>query len=654
MPFHKIFALALLAGLMASSAYASDEGPAPVKTEPLQPLTAAVFARLPLTQDISLSPSGKYVAGRFAVDGTQKIVVMPTFPAEGEASFVAPLPDGTEVDSLLWVNDDDIVITLNTLMPVVDDRWYVRRIFSINRKTQKILPLLRDLGGQDTANILWTPDDGSKEILVAAQNSIYSNDDLFWPTVYRVDVETGKRKVELGGRTGFTSWYADADGAVRMGLGYDDEKQASRLLYRPGASGSFRQVDRISHRRDESVDIPLQFLPGGDKGLVLREGDDGKSAIYEMDMVTRELGKPFYVPETGQVRGIWLSSDGKSVLGVVGSDWRKPVHWLDPDMSTLQQQLDSQVKNGRVVIQSMNSDRSKMLVLVDAPDNPGTLYFYDKANPGLQKYMALNEGIGGRKLGPVRIVHYKTRDGLDIEAVLTLPRGREAKNLPLIVMPHGGPWAQDTLGYNYWSQFLASRGYAVLQPNFRGSTGYGSEFTRKGEGQMGLAMQDDVTDGVKWIAGQGIADLGRVCIVGASYGGYAAMWGIAKDPDLYKCAISIAGVANIRRDVNDFGGEMREHLFKSQWQAMAPDFDAVSPIKAIARIKAPLLLIHGRKDVTVDVSQSDKMYAAMKNAGKTVEYVPLPLADHYFTREEDRLKLLTAMEAFLAKYLPPN
>lgn len=654
MMFRELVAPVLLACLFVSPAVATDEAAPPPKADPAQPLPTAVFARLPLAQDLSLSPSGKYVAGRFAVDGSQKIAVMPTFPIEGETNFVAPLPDGTEVDSLTWVNDDDIVVTLNTLMPVIDDRWYVRRMFSINRKTQKILPLLRDLGGQDTADILWVPADGSREILVAAQNSIYSDDDLFWPTVYRVDVETGKRKVELAGRTGFTSWYADADGAVRMGLGYDDEKQASRLLYRSGASGSFRQVDRASHRRDESIDIPLQFVAGGDKGLVLREGDDGKSAIYEMDLVTRELGRPYYVPETGTIWGVVPSNDGKTMLGVLTSDWRKPYHWLDPDMAALQDQLDGQVKNGRVIIDSMNSDRSKFLVRIDAPDNPGTIYFYDKANPGLQKYMALNESIGGRKLGPVRTVHYKARDGLDIEAVLTLPRGREAKKLPLVVMPHGGPWARDTLDYDYWSQFLASRGYAVLRPNFRGSTGYGSEFTRKGEGQMGLAMQDDITDAVQWIAAQGIADIDRVCIVGASYGGYAAMWGIAKDPDLYKCAISIAGVSNIRRDVNDFGGTLQENLFKSQWQAMAPDFDAISPIKAVARIKTPLLLIHGKKDVTVDSSQSEKMYAAMKNAGKTVEIVPLPLADHHFTREEDRLKLLTAMEAFLAKYLPPN
>ena len=235
-----------------------------------------------------------------------------------------------------------------------------------------------------------------------------------------------------------------------------------------------------------------------------------------------------------------------------------------------------------------------------------------------------------------------------------MPRGGAATDLPLIVMPHGGPWGHDELAYDYWAQFLAERGYAVLQPNFRGSTGYGAAFEDAGEGQLGFAMQDDVTDGVRWAIEQKIADPKRVCIVGASYGGYAAMWGIAKDPGLYRCAISIAGVSNLRREVNDFGGTLRAKLHRTQWQKMTPDFAAVSPINAVDRIKTPLLLIHGKKDVTVDHNQSARMFAAMTKAGKAVDFVSLPLADHYFTREADRLLLLQSIEAFLAKHNPPD
>ena len=288
-------------------------------------------------------------------------------------------------------------------------------------------------------------------------------------------------------------------------------------------------------------------------------------------------------------------------------------------------------------------------------DRPGAIYYYNAKNGLLQRLAAINDRLGPtRRLAPVRLIAYKARDGLAIEGVLTLPVGRDPHKLPFIVMPHGGPWAQDGLDYDYWVQFLANRGYGVLQPNFRGSTGYGTEFLRKGEGQLGLAMQDDVTDAVSWAVNQGLADASRVCIVGASYGGYAAMWGIIKDPDQYRCAISISGVSSLRREVNDFANDLHERNYRDDWKRMAPDFDAVSPIKAVERIKTPLLLVHGKKDITVAYAQSAKMYDRMRNAGKTVELVSLPLADHYYTRQEDRIALLTAMENFLAKYNPAD
>lgn len=253
-------------------------------------------------------------------------------------------------------------------------------------------------------------------------------------------------------------------------------------------------------------------------------------------------------------------------------------------------------------------------------------------------------------LAPVKAIEYKARDGLEIQAILTLPAGRPAKSLPLIMLPHGGPWAFDTLRYDYWAQFLANRGYAVMQPNFRGSTGYGVDFERKGEGQMGAAMQDDITDGMRWAVAQGIADPKRVCIMGASYGGYAAMWGVVKDPDLYRCSISIAGVASVRKTVNDFDSNSNN----LGWGRMAPNFEAISPINFVEKIKVPMLLIHGKKDVTVSVDNSRKMFSRMQKAGKNVQYVELPEADHHFQRQADRMTLLSTIETFLNTYNPAD
>jgi dipeptidyl aminopeptidase/acylaminoacyl peptidase len=349
-----------------------------------------------------------------------------------------------------------------------------------------------------------------------------------------------------------------------------------------------------------------------------------------------------------------VSYDGTKLLGATTTASENNVHWFDPEMATLQSNFDKSVKNGKTEIVSVNRDQTKMILRVNRPDNPGSIYYFDINEGVMNRLATVNDAIGAKSLSPVKMIKYTARDGLGIEGVLTIPRGKEAKNLPFIVLPHGGPWGQDTLSYDYWTQFLASRGYAVLQPNFRGSTGYGTEFLNKGKGQMGFAMQDDVTDGVKWAVAQGIADPKRVCIVGASYGGYAAMWGVVRDPDFYRCSISIAGVAALRREVNDFGGSLKSNLYQRQWKEMTPDFNAVSPILSVNKIKVPMLLIHGKKDITVDHVQSEKMYTAMKKAGKYVEFVSVPLADHYFTREADRITLLRAMEAFLAKHNPAD
>jgi dipeptidyl aminopeptidase/acylaminoacyl peptidase len=638
--------------VLPALAQAQVQPPAAQKAPPDAQLPIEAFASLPFVERALISPDGTHVAGLFGINGEQRIVITPLAGDKSTRTFV-PVPQDMQPGTIRWVNNDNIIVALTGLLPVEQDRWYLSRLIAINRVTRAVTKLLWDLNGQNTADVLWVPSDGSNEILVAAQNSIYSNFPAFWPAVYRVDVTTGKKRSVVEGRTGVMDWGADHMGNVRMGLGYNDNRLTSTLLYRPVNENWFKQVDRARYVADEALTIPFLFLPGGDNALVMRDNDDGRTSIVEVNLSTQEEVKVIFEPDKGEVEGALTSNDGK-LLGAYVSDKTTPIVWFDPALANIQANFNKSLLNSRVSIESMSADHNKMLVRVDSAETPGTLYFFDTDVGVLQKFASVNEKIGGKKLSPTKLVQYKARDGLEIEAVLTTPKGKEAKNLPFIVMPHGGPWAHDGLNYDYWAQFIASRGYVVLQPNFRGSTGYGSAFLDKGKGQMGFAMQDDITDGVKWAVEQGIADPKRVCIVGASYGGYAAMWGIAKDPDLYRCAISISGVAALRREVNDFGDSLRGNLYKRQWQEMTPDFNAVSPINAIANIKAPLMLIHGKRDVTVDHLQSEKMHRAMSKAGKQVEFVSLPLADHYFARQADRVTLLSSMERFLATHNPAD
>ena len=648
-----MFRVFLAGALLALSplARAEDAGAAAAAPPLSDRLPTAAFARLPFMESAELSPNGEHVAGLFGIQGQQAIAMIAVHG--GAKPTIVAVPDQTEIDWLQWVGDDNIIVGLRALLPVETDNWYIQRLIAINRSTGKVTRLLWDLGGQDAADVVWVPTDGSTEILVAAQNSIYEGAD-FWPAVYRVDIVTGRKRIEVNGRDSVMNWGADHLGRVRYGIGYRDQAMKSTLLYRGDGKSSFRSIDSASLRDDESLSIPFVFTPSTDHGLVYDETDDGRTVIAEIDLPTGRKLRIAHELEKGDIEGAIRSPDKSRLLGFHTSDDAQPIRWIDPVMAEHQATLDETSPKSKVRIVSFSQDLSKLLVLVSTPDNPGLYFHYDADTGTLSKLASINEAIGARRLSRSKLVQYKARDGLEIEGVLTLPRGRDPKNLPFIVMPHGGPWSHDTLTYDYWTQLLAERGYAVLQPNFRGSTGYGEKFLKAGQGQMGFAMQDDVTDGVKWAVAEGIADPKRVCIVGASYGGYAAMWGIAKDPDLYRCAVSINGVSNLRREVNDFGGTLRSRLYRDQWQKMTPDFAAVSPINAVDRIKTPLLLVHGKKDVTVDHVQSAKMYSAMTKAGKKVEFVSIPLADHYFTREADRLTLLSSIETFLAKHNPPD
>ena len=627
--------------------------PAPAPATPaFTPLPTEAFARLPFVENASLSPDGAYMAGLFGLKGEQHIVMVPTI-GDRNKSVVIGVPDKTEIAWIRWVNDDNIIVGLYALQPVETDNWYVSRMIGINRTTGKITKLLWDLNGQNGADLLWTPSDASNEILVAAQNSIYTGAE-FWPAVYRVDVTTGRKRKLIAGRTDVMDWGADHLGRVRYGIGYRDSTTQATMLYRSTGEGAFRSIERVSLREEQELTIPFLFIPGNDNGYVIKAAPDGRSVVAEVDLSTGKDVRTIHAADGAEVERAIVSFDGTKLLGVKTTDRARPIHWIDPVMAAHQAKLNAASPASKVCIESFSRDLGKLLVRFSTPENPGLLFFFDAASEDLSQLAAANEAIGSKRLSRSKFIQYQARDGLEIEGVLTMPRGRAAKNLPFIVMPHGGPWGHDELTYDYWAQFLAERGYVVLQPNFRGSTGYGDKFLKAGQGQLGFAMQDDVSDGVRWAVAEGIADPKRVCIVGASYGGYAAMWGIAKDPDQYRCAVSINGVSNLRREVNDFGGNLRERLYRDQWQKMTPDFAAVSPINAIGRIKTPLLLIHGKKDVTVDHGQSSRMYSAMKEAGKAVEFVSIPLADHYFTREADRLTLLTSIETFLRRYNPPD
>jgi dipeptidyl aminopeptidase/acylaminoacyl peptidase len=328
-------------------------------------------------------------------------------------------------------------------------------------------------------------------------------------------------------------------------------------------------------------------------------------------------------------------------------------HYFDPATQKIQTTLEKALPNQSVAIVSKDATSTSYLAVSDGPRNPPTLYLYQPAAHQLMVLLQAYPALQQSDLGEMKPYPYKARDGLDIHAYLTLPPGRDPHNLPTIIMPHGGPEDRDMLRFDWVAQFLASRGYAVLQPNFRGSSGYGWPFITAGDGEWANKVQFDVQDGVKKLVSDGVADPKHTCIFGWSYGGYMSLAGATFSPDLYACAAAFAGVYDLDRLL--YSGSKFESESTSVWErrmgASRSDSDkmyALSPAKHPDQVKAPILLMHSDKDVTVPIEQSEIEERGLKKFGKQVQFVKMSGDDHQLSYASTRIQMLTELEKFLA------
>jgi dipeptidyl aminopeptidase/acylaminoacyl peptidase len=387
-------------------------------------------------------------------------------------------------------------------------------------------------------------------------------------------------------------------------------------------------------------------------------------ALYEYDIQTRKLGKvifqnanvdvgepaggPIYDPITTKLAGVYYVEDL----------WH--IKYFDPAIDRIQQKLDATFQEAVIVrMVSWSADRTVLVAYAEGPREPGSFYVYDSKTDSAKGIGKLYPEIPKTELGQVELIKYPARDGTRLQGYLTMPPGKGSKNLPLVVMPHGGPEARDYARYDHRAQMLANRGYMVFQPNFRGSAGYGRAFTQAGYRQWGRRMQDDITDGVKTLIGDGSADKDRICIFGGSYGGYAALAGGAFTPELYKCVIAVAGVSDIPQmleEMEDIVG--KESAVYSYWVKQLGDpqkdleqMKSVSPARHAQAFKAPVLLIHGTSDRIVSIDQSKVMNKVLKAAGKDVKFVEIKGEGHHFQNPGSDLRLLTELEQFLAAHI---
>lgn len=480
------------------------------------------------------------------------------------------------------------------------------------------------------------------------------NPQVFDP--YRLNLNTGELTLLAENPGNIQGWMTDHDGKLRVANAIVDGVN-NQILYRETEDQPFQPV--LTTNFKETVSFAV-FTPDNKMVYALTNIGRDKTALVLMDPKTCEEKEVLYMNDKYDISDLNYS-EKKNRLTVVACEGHKDMirHYFDKEEEEIRKKLEAQLPGYNVGVTSMSKDENIRMIYAGNDRTYGTYYLYNVKENKLTKVADIAPWIKEEEMCAMNPITYTSRDGLTIEGYLTLPKGytmENAKNLPVVVNPHGGPWIRDSWGYNPEVQFLASRGYAVLQMNFRASTGYGRKFTELGYKQWGQTMQNDITDGVKWLIKEGIADPKRVAIYGASYGGYATLAGVTFTPDLYACAVDYVGVSNLLSFMNTIPPYWKPLLDMMHEMIGDPETDKemmekYSPVFHVDQIKAPLFIAQGANDPRVNKAESDQMVEALKKRGVEVEYMVKENEGHGFSNEENKFDFYRAMEKFLDKYL---
>ncbi|MFC1849668.1 alpha/beta fold hydrolase [candidate division CSSED10-310 bacterium] len=599
---------------------------------PLYPMED--FFKNPEKIAFRLSPNGEYLA--FLSPWKNRLNVH--IQKIGEDKVVR-VTEGTERDigGFFWANNDRIAFVQDT---GGDENYHLFAVDKDGTDKKELTPFEKV-----KVNLVDDLEDNENEMLISMNKR---NPQLF--DVYRININSGEMEMIAENPGGVVGWGTDHDGNLRIATATDGVNQ--NVLYRKTEKDPFQVLLTTSFKDTLS---PLEFTFDNNNFYVASNIGRDKIAIFEYNIEKKEQGKLLFEHPEVDVDNLMISKKRKVITGVSYLTDKRQYHFFDDDRKQLQAELLKLLPDYEIGI-SWSKDERKVLVRSYSDRSLGAYYFYNRDTKEFKKLHDISPWLDEEKMAPQKPISYKSRDGLTIHGYLTLPLGAEPKNLPVVVNPHGGPWHRDSWGFNPEVQFLANRGYAVLQMNFRGSTGYGRDFWTASFKQWGKTMQDDITDGVKWLIEQGIADPKKVGIYGASYGGYATLAGLVYTPDLYACGVDYVGVSNMfsfMKAIPPYWKPMLEMMYEMVGH---PEKDKeflteVSPVFHADKIKVPLFIAQGANDPRVPQAESDQMVEALKKRGIEVPYMVKDNEGHGFMNEENRFDFYRAMEQFLAKHL---
>ena len=602
-------------------------------TPPLIPMKD--FFRNPVKASYQLSPNGEYLAYMQPWENRMNVYVQKI----GTEDTVR-VTSATERDiaGYFWAN--------NSRLAYVQDKGGDEnfKLYAVNSDgtNEKVLTPFDEVRVQ----IIDDLEDNENEMIIGLNKR---NKQIF--DAYRIDINTGEMKM-IGENPGnISGWMTDNDGQLRIASTTDGVNTS--ILYREKESDPFKTVLTTNFRETLA---PLYFT--FDNKYIYASSNLGrdKQAIVKYDIANaKELEVLYQHPEV-DVDNLLRSKKRKVITGVMFITDKRHYHFFDEQRKLLQKELQEKLPDYEVVVSNMSKDENKALVRTYSDKTRGAYYFYNLETKDFRKLDDISPWLNEAYMADMRPIKYQSRDGLTINGYMTLPKGVPEKDLPVVVNPHGGPWARDYWGFNSEVQFLANRGYAVLQMNFRGSTGYGREFWEIGFKEWGKTMQDDITDGVQWLINQGIADPARVGIYGGSYGGYATLAGLAFTPDLYACGVDYVGPSNIFTLLASFPPYWE--LYRQMFYEMVGDpekdkelLKEASPLFYADSIRVPLFVAQGANDPRVKQAESDQIVEALKARGIDVQYMVKENEGHGFRNEENRFDFYGAMEKFLAQHL---
>ena len=642
----KALALFLIGGLLVSAPAART---AARQTGPPPLIDRQLFFGDPEISGAQLSPDGKFLSFIKPLNGVRNIWVK---RAEEPFEAARPVTADTKrpIPGYFWSRDGRFILFVQDQGG--DENYNVYAVDPAAKPAAgQQVPAARNLtdAKEVQAAIYAVPESEPDAIYVGINDR-----DKAWHDLYRVKISTGERTLLRKNTERLTGWVFDL-------------KDRLRLATRAAENGDTEvlRVDADGFKKVYTCSVfeacgPVRFHKDGrrvymetNKGdvdltrLVLFDPETGKEELVESDPSNRvDFGTAFF------------SEVSDELVATIYNDERVRIYWKDKGFEADYDLLKRELPGKEINFVSTTKDERRWLILANSDADPGAVYLFDRPTKKLTLQYRVREKLPREHLAEMKPIRYKSSDGMEIPAYLTLPRGVPAKNLPLVVVPHGGPWYRDSWGYNSFAQFLANRGYAVLQPNFRGSTGYGKRFINASNNEWGQKMQDDLTWGVKHLVAEGVADPKRVGIMGGSYGGYATLAGLTFTPDLYAAGVSIVGPSNLITLLNSippYWESIRKLFTERMGDPSTPQgkaqLERQSPLNSAAKIKAPLLVVQGANDPRVKKAESDQIVVALRERGFPVEYLVAPDEGHGFARPVNNMAMFAAAEKFLARHL---